>query len=156
MNDLKKSLTNSSVDVLNPVKDSIATVANAVNSNTLGDLNLNPTITPVVDMTNVEEANARMGSMFNNETSFKMAADSQISINNSTQMQLANQLNALRTDINKLANTDFSHMMDGVNINVNADTTVDGTVLRKTASNYTIRQLNQEEMGYMMATGGRY
>lgn len=114
-----------------------------------------PKITPIVDYTNLNGLTDWVGAL-DNTTTFKMAADSQISINNSTQMQLANQLNALRTDINKLANTDFSHMMDGVNINVNADTTVDGTVLRKTASNYTIRQLNQEEMGYMMATGGRY
>lgn len=114
-----------------------------------------PTIRPVLDSSNMGQYSGLM-SVLDNQGTVRLAADSQISINNSTQMQLANQLNALRTDINKLANTDFSHMMDGVNINVNADTTVDGTVLRKTASNYTIRQLNQEEMGYMMATGGRY
>jgi hypothetical protein len=95
-------------------------------------------------------------SVLDNQGTVRLAADSQISINNSTQMQLANQLNALRTDINKLANTDFSRMMDGVTIDVSADTTVDGTVLRKTASNYTIGQINKKQQGYIMATGGRF
>lgn len=119
------------------------------------DSKLSPVITPVVDYTNVNDLANWMGALDNTAT-FKMAADSQISVNNSNQMQLANQVAALQASVDKLANTDFSHMMDGVNINVNADTTVDGTVLRKTASNYTIRQINKEEMGYMMATGGRY
>ena len=157
MEKLKTSLMNSTTDVLQPVKDVMATVTEAVDAdNRLGSLSLEPTIRPVVDMSNVYAASNDLSSMFDNTTSFKMAADSQISVNNSNQMQLANQVAALQASVDKLANTDFSHMMDGVNINVNADTTVDGTVLRKTASNYTIRQINKEEMGYMMATGGRY
>lgn len=119
------------------------------------DSKLSPVITPVVDYTNINDLTKWVGAL-DNTTSFKMAADSQISVNSSNQLQLANQVAALQASVDKLANTDFSHMMDGVNINVNADTTVDGTVLRKTASNYTIRQINKEEMGYMMATGGSY
>ena len=148
---LEKSANRISDILVSSMAAAISSASDTVNDN----MSLSPVITPVVDSSKVAEAE-RLFSSLDNPTTFKMAADSQISINNSTQMQLASQLNALRTDINKLANTDFSHMMDGVNINVNADTTVDGTVLRKTASNYTIRQLNQEEMGYMMATGGRY
>ena len=119
------------------------------------NMTMTPVIKPIIDSSNLQTAQSFLDT-FDNTTSFKMAADSQISVNNSNQMQLANQVAALQASVDKLANTDFSHMMDGVNINVNADTTVDGTVLRKTASNYTIRQINKEEMGYMMATGGRY
>lgn len=114
-----------------------------------------PTIRPVLDTNNMGQYSGFMD-ILNNPTTVQLAADSQLAIKDNNQMQLANQVAALQASVDKLANTDFSHMMDGVNINVNADTTVDGTVLRKTASNYTIRQINKEEMGYMMATGGRY
>jgi len=114
-----------------------------------------PTIRPVLDSSNMSQYSGLMN-VLDNQGTVRLAADSQISINNSTQTQLANQLNALRTDINKLANTDFSHMMDGVTIDVSADTTVDGTVLRKTASSYTIGQINKKQQGYIMATGGRF
>lgn len=114
-----------------------------------------PTIRPVLDTNNMGQYRGFMD-ILNNPTTVQLAADSQLAIKDNNQMQLANQVAALQASVDKLANTDFSHMMDGVNINVNADTTVDGTVLRKTASNYTIRQINKEEMGYMMATGGRY
>jgi hypothetical protein len=85
-----------------------------------------------------------------------MAADSQLSIDNANQFRLGQQIDALRADINKMANTDFSKIMDGVTIDVSADTTVDGTVLRKTASSYTIGQINKKQQGYIMATGGRF
>ena len=114
-----------------------------------------PTIRPVLDTNNMGQYSGFMD-ILNNPTTVQLAADSQLAIKDNNQMQLANQVAALQASVDKLANTDFSHMMDGVNINVNADTTVDGTVLRKTASNYTIRQINKEEMGYMMATGGSY
>lgn len=114
-----------------------------------------PTIRPVLDTNNMGQYRGFMD-ILNNPTTVQLAADSQLAIKDNNQMQLANQVAALQASVDKLASTDFSHMMDGVNINVNADTTVDGTVLRKTASNYTIRQLNREEMGYLMATGGRY
>jgi hypothetical protein len=97
-----------------------------------------------------------MLNVLDNPTTFKMAADSQLSINDANQFRLAQQIEGLRADINKMANQDLSKIMDGVQINVNADTNVDGTPLKKMSSQYTIGQINKQEMGYLMATGGRY
>lgn len=128
---------------------------NKVSNITLNNNSLSPTITPVVDYTNIDNLTDWVGAL-DNTTTFKMAADSQLSIDNANQFRLGQQIDALRADINKMANTDFSKIMDGVTIDVSADTTVDGTVLRKTASSYTIGQINKKQQGYIMATGGRF
>lgn len=148
---LERSANRISDVLISSMSAAISSASDVVNDNMI----MSPVITPIVDSSNLQTAQSFLKG-FDNQTSFKMAADSQVSINNSNQMQLANQVAALQQSVDKLANTDFSHMMDGVAINVNADTTVDGTVLRKTASNYTIGQINRKEQGYMMATGGRF
>lgn len=137
------------------------------NANAIGDsfnsqiqngsnnLEFTPTIRPVLDSSNMGQYGGLMN-ILDNPTTVKLAADSQLSIDNANQFRLGQQIDALRADINKMANTDFSKIMDGVTIDVSADTTVDGTVLRKTASSYTIGQINKKQQGYIMATGGRF
>lgn len=136
--------------------------ANAVSSsfasqlqNGSNNLEFTPTIRPVLDSSNMGQYGGLMN-ILDNPTTVKLAADSQLSIDNANQFRLGQQIDALRADINKMANTDFSKIMDGVTIDVSADTTVDGTVLRKTASSYTIGQINKKQQGYIMATGGRF
>lgn len=119
------------------------------------DMVYTPTIRPVLDDSNMDQFNGMLN-VLDNPTTFKMAADSQLSINDANQFRLAQQIEGLRADINKMANQDLSKIMDGVQINVNADTNVDGTPLKKMSSQYTIGQINKQEMGYLMATGGRY
>lgn len=118
------------------------------------DTAFTPTIRPVLDTNNMGQYSGFMD-ILNNPATVQLAADSQLSINNTSQMRLAQQIEGLRQDINKMANQDLSKIMDGVNINVNANTTVDGHQLRKTSAQYTIGQINKQEMGYAMATGGR-
>ncbi len=118
------------------------------------DTAFTPTIRPVLDTNNMGQYSGFMD-ILNNPATVQLAADSQLTINNTSQMRLAQQIEGLRQDINKMANQDLSKIMDGVNINVNANTTVDGHQLRKTSAQYTIGQINKQEMGYAMATGGR-
>lgn len=122
--------------------------------NSSNGLEFAPTIRPVLDSSNMGQYSGLMN-ILENPATVQLAADSQLSINNTSQMRLAQQIEGLRQDINKMANQDLSKIMDGVNINVNANTTVDGHQLRKTSAQYTIGQINKQEMGYAMATGGR-
>jgi hypothetical protein len=62
---------------------------------------------------------------------------------------------ALSEQVKKLAETDYSTMLEGVNINVDASTKVDGTPLRQMASTYTIEQIDESQRGLILATGGR-
>ena len=137
------------------VANTIGSSFNSQIQNGSNKLEYTPTIRPVLDSSNMGQYGGLMN-ILDNPTTVKLAADSQLSIDNANQFRLGQQIDALRADINKMANTDFSNIMDGVTIDVSADTTVDGTVLRKTASSYTIGQINKKQQGYIMATGGRF
>lgn len=150
---MNTQLEDASSNLATPLNDTLTTVANAFNED-LGEFN--PVITPVVDTTNIDQAAGMLNTTFDTSTSMQLAANSQMFIENSNQLKLGQQIEALRQDINRMANQDLSKIMDGVTIDVSADTTVDGTVLRKTASSYTIGQINKKQQGYIMATGGRF
>lgn len=117
------------------------------------NMDFNPVITPVIDMSNVEDAEAYMSDTLHVG---ELATDAAVSFDNTnTNAALATQIEALSTQINKLADTDYSKVLEGVNVNVDASTKVDGTVLRKTASKYTINQIDRQERAYILAAGGR-
>lgn len=118
------------------------------------NLTYTPTIKPVLDSSNMGQYGGLMD-VINNPATVQLAADSQLSIRDANQFKLAQQMEQLNSNISKMANQDLSKVMDGVAINVNADTTVDGTVLRKTASRYTINQINEQEQAILMAKGAR-
>lgn len=109
---------------------------------------IQPTITPVLDTTNIQQANALMG--IDN-----LNTQANIMFQNSPQATLAAQVQALSEQVKKLAETDYSTMLEGVNINVDASTKVDGTPLRQMASTYTIEQIDESQRGLILATGGR-
>lgn len=109
---------------------------------------IQPTITPVLDTTNIQQANALMG--IDN-----LNTQANIMFQNSPQATLAAQVQALSEQVKKLAETDYSTLLEGVNINVDASTKVDGTPLRQMASTYTIEQIDESQRGLILATGGR-
>lgn len=108
-----------------------------------------PTITPVVDTTNIENARTLMNETFD-DTSFKMAANANVTVGESSQSNLANQISNLSDKVDKLANKEYVN-----NFVVNADTTVDGTTLRKTSAAYTIKTVDDNQRAYIMSRGGR-
>ncbi len=154
---MKANLAAASNSSLDPLKETMATTTEQLSNLFATDMDvITPTIRPVVDTTNVDQFASQYGTMLDNSASVQMAANSQLSIDSTSQFKMAEEIRLLRADINKMANQDLSKIMDGVQINVNADTNVDGTPLKKMSSQYTIGQINKQEMGYLMATGGRY
>lgn len=113
-----------------------------------------PTITPVVDTTNIENAKTLVDDTFDNN-SFKMAANASVSVGDSTQSALAAQVAMLTDQVAKLANADYSKMLEGVQINIDASTKVDGTTLRQTSAKYTIQTMDDQQRAYIMSRGGR-
>lgn len=126
----------------------MGSVSSVLQSN---DIDWKPTIAPVLDSSQMGTLNAVLG----NNSVFTMAADASLSVNNASQNTLAMQVQNLSDQVQKLASTDYSHMMDGVSINVNADTNVDGTPLRKMSASYTVKTLTDQQIKYTMAQGGR-
>ena len=84
------------------------------------------------------------------DTSFKMAANANVTVGESSQSNLANQISNLSDKVDKLANKEYVN-----NFVVNADTTVDGTTLRKTSAAYTIKKVDDNQRAYIMSRGGR-
>lgn len=114
-----------------------------------------PTISPVVDGNSVQTVNDTLNSLLDNRTSLDLATDSALSIKDASAYNLATQVAELSAQVKKLADTDYSKMLDGVSINVDASTNVDGTPLRKMASNYTIKQIDAQQSNYNMSRGAR-
>ena len=73
----------------------------------------------------------------------------------SSQATLAAQVQNLSDQVQKLADTDYSKILEGVAINVDASTNVDGTPLKRMSSKFTVQQLNDQTRSYTMALGGR-
>ena len=140
------------VDTANLVAEGLVkTFGATVNSiySTIDNIDgIQPTITPVLDTTNLQQANALMG--IDN-----LNTQANIMFQNSPQATLAAQVQALSEQVKKLAETDYSTLLEGVNINVDASTKVDGTPLRQMASTYTIEQIDESQRGLILATGGR-
>lgn len=114
------------------------------------DLDYQPTITPVFKY-DTSNWNGSLGIPVND---INVAAKNSLSID-ANESALSTQIANLADKVDKLSATDYSKMFEGVNINVNADTTVDGTVLRKTSANYTIQKMDDEQRAYIMSRGGR-
>ena len=149
---VKASYTELGDSATEALADSMSTVTDILS---MGDLeNYQPTITPVVDTSQAMASLNGLNQQFDS-TSFKMAADTSLSVNDTAQYSLANQVAALSDQVNKLANTDYSKLLEGVSVNVDARTNVDGTPLRMTSAKYTSQVMNDDQRAYIMAKGGR-
>ena len=123
-------------------------VSEIINSNT----DLQPVIAPVVDTSSIDIASGSISALFGTSS---LAANAALSVDNASENNLANQVGLLAKRVDDLANTDYSKLLEGVAINVDASTNVDGTSLRQTSSKYTIQQINDKRASYLMARGGR-
>lgn len=104
------------MDALNGMKDTLSKIGSAVD----GNFDFNPTITPIVDLTNVEENAARIGALFNTNQSMKMAVATQSGIN---------------------ASISARHMADEAAKNVKGDTTI-----KFEQNNYSPKHLSSVEI----------
>ena len=150
-----KVIYNASEDTASNLTDTFSNALNNVNKGINGNLEYTPTITPVVDMSQVEQASNWLQSAFNNDASMKLAQDSTLSIQNGSSNSLAQQVALLSDQVSRLADTDYSKLLDGVSVNVDARTTVDGKELRTTSAKYTAQKVNDDQRAYIMAIGGR-
>lgn len=143
---------------VNNASISIATgMMNSFNSamNTASTMDaFQPTIAPVLDDQNMRQYSGVLNTLTNPAT-MKLAADSTMTVQNSDQARLAQQIDALSKEVNALANKDISEAFKEVQFNVNANTSVDGKVLRKTSAAYTIDQIDRKERAIIMSKGGR-
>lgn len=114
----------------------------------------NPTLTPVIDDSQLQNGSNLLTATFGN-SALNLAADTALSVKDNEASNLATQVAELSAQVKKLADTDYSKMLDGVSINVDASTNVDGTPLRKMASNYTIKQIDAQQSNYNMSRGAR-
>lgn len=113
-----------------------------------------PTLTPVIDDSQLQNGSNLLTATFGN-SALNLAADTALSVKDNEASNLATQVAELSAQVKKLADTDYSKMLDGVSINVDASTNVDGTPLRKMASNYTIKQIDAQQSNYNMSRGAR-
>ena len=60
----------------------------------------------------------------------------------------------MRDQVSRLADTDYSKILEGVSVNVDARTTVDGSALRATSAKYTAQLMNDNQRAAIMAAGG--
>lgn len=114
-----------------------------------------PNITPVINDDQILSAMSNLDSIFNNQSSLDLATQSAVSVENTSAYMLSQKLDELGLSINKLANTDYSKLLEGVAVNIDNSTTVDGAALRQTSARYTIKQVNNQQQNYAMAIGGR-
>ena len=126
----------------------------AINEQTANGMAFTPVIRPVVDSESMKQVDGAIG-VLNNPATMKLAADSTMTVQNSDQERLAQQIDALSKEVNALANKDISKAFKEVQFNVNANTSVDGKVLRKTSAAYTIDQIDRKERAIIMSKGGR-
>lgn len=113
-----------------------------------------PTLTPVVDASQLQNGSEMLNDTFGT-SALNMAANTSLSVNSSSQAALAAQVQSLSDQVKKLADTDYSKILEGVAINVDASTNVDGTPLKRMASKFTIQQIDDQTRSYTMALGGR-
>lgn len=139
-----------SISVAKNMTSSLATALQTSKSDNV----LTPTIAPVIDDQNMKQYSGVLNTLTNPAT-MKLAADSTMTVHNSDQARLAAQIDNLSKEVDKLANKDFSDSFGKVRFNINANTTVDGKVLRRTASDYTIDQIDRKERAIIMSKGGR-
>jgi hypothetical protein len=145
-----RAALNLAKSVTNPIEKALSN-AQSYSS----DYILSPTVSPVVDSETIDRFSNITASLFGNDTSLKLATDSAVSINDASQNSLAAQVQSLSEQVKKLADTDYSKILEGVNFNIDASTNVDGTPLKRMASKFTIQQIDDQTKTYNMALGGR-
>lgn len=137
-------------DTGNVITDNMKTSLNSVEDIIGSDLNYQPTITPVFKY-DTSNWNGSLGIPVND---INVAAKNSLSID-ANENALSTQIANLADKVDKLSNTDYSKILEGVQINVDASTKVDGTTLRKTSANYTIQTMDDQQRAYIMSKGGR-
>ena len=147
LNQVKQASIGVATDVISSFSDAMNASSNSMDI-------LQPTISPVLDDSNMQRYSGVLNTLTNPST-MKLAADSTLSVQNSDQARMAQQIEMLSKEVNALANKDFSKDFEKVQFNVNANTTVDGKVLRKTSADYTIDQIDRKERAIIMSKGGR-
>ena len=118
-------------------------------------LDYEPTITPVLDTSNISEQAGWLDQTLDGQYSMSLAAQNQLEIDHANESSLARQIEDLRSSVQALANKDYSKILEGVNINVDASTNVDGKPLYTRASKHTIQVIDDQERSYIRAKGGR-
>ena len=126
-----------------------------INSVLNNALDYEPTITPVIDSSNVSAQAGWLDTTLEGQYSMQLAANNQLSIDHANENSLAKQIEDLRTSVQALADKDYSKILDGVNINVDASTNVDGKPLDKRSFNYTVQTMEDQSRSYIRAKGGR-
>ena len=148
---LSDAVTESFSGVNSDMESSLAHI-NAIVNNAL---DYEPTITPVLDTSNISEQAGWLDQTLDGQYSMSLAAQNQLEIDHANESSLARQIEDLRTSVQALANKDYSKILEGVNINVDASTNVDGKPLYSKASKHTIQVIDDQERSYIMAKGGR-
>lgn len=147
-------ITKSSSAMGEAIIASTAAVMSEVNDVINNNPDYQPTLSPVIDTNSIQTASGLINSTFGTN-SLGIAANAALSVNDASKNSLAEQVNSLAEQVKRLSDTDYSKLLEGVAINVDASTNVDGTSLRKTSSRYTIQQINNQQRSYIRALGGR-
>lgn len=150
VNKVYDSVTQLGDSISNSLTDSLSSISDALSYN----MDYEPTIKPVVDTSNIEMYRNTVGDLLNTDT-YNSLSDANVSVNNVSQLTLANEVANLKDQVSKLANTDYSKLLEGVSVNVDATTTVDGMALRSTSAKYTTQVINDNQRKHIMARGGR-
>jgi hypothetical protein len=152
---LASMVKDSATEVVNDTCNAAASMMASISSIVQDDsINWTPTITPVVDASQLQNGSQMLENTFG-DSALNMAASTSLSVNSSSQAALAAQVQSLSEQVKKLADTDYSKILEGVAINVDASTNVDGTPLKRMASKFTIQQIDDQTKTYNMALGGR-
>ena len=138
-------------DAVNATAETMSSISKVMQDESI---DWQPTLTPVIDDSQLQNGSNLLTATFGN-SALNLAADTALSVKDNEASNLATQVAELSAQVKKLADTDYSKMLDGVSINVDASTNVDGTPLRKMASNYTIKQIDAQQSNYNMSRGAR-
>lgn len=138
-------------DAINQAAEMMSTISSIVQDDSI---DWTPTIAPVFDTSQLQNGSEMLNDTFGT-SALNMAANTSLSVNSSSQSALAAQVQSLSEQVKKLADTDYSKILEGVAINVDASTNVDGTPLKRMASKFTIQQIDDQTRSYTMALGGR-
>ena len=138
-------------DAVNATAETMSSISKVMQDESI---DWQPTLMPVIDDSQLQNGSNLLTATFGN-SALNLAADTALSVKDNEASNLATQVAELSAQVKKLADTDYSKMLDGVSINVDASTNVDGTPLRKMASNYTIKQIDAQQSNYNMSRGAR-
>lgn len=117
-------VTKTTEDVGKGAINGMASVISRIGDSVNSDIDVNPTITPVIDLTEVQNGITRMNSMFNGRTvsmsaSIDSAVDRTSSLNGSSDASssIVDAINRLRTDISNMKTTENNLNFNGTVFN---------------------------------------